>query len=112
MDEVLPGVDAAEAAELVASGATYLDVREVVEFDSGHAPGALHIPMDELRGRLGELPAGLLVVGCRSGARSAKVVGLLLAEGYEAINLTGGLRAWAAAGLEVVDASGAPGVVL
>lgn len=112
MDEVLPSVEPLAAAELVASGATYLDVREVVEFDSGHAPGALHIPMDELRTRLAELPAGLLVVGCRSGARSAKVVEVLLAAGFEAVNLAGGLQAWAAAGLEVINATGAAGVVL
>lgn len=112
MEGALGSIDPAAAAELIAAGATYLDVRETVEFDSGHAPGALHIPLDELEARLGEIPDGPLVVGCRSGRRSADAVELLARLGREAVNLTGGLQAWAAAGLEVVDASGAAGVVL
>jgi DMSO/TMAO reductase YedYZ molybdopterin-dependent catalytic subunit len=61
------------------------------------------IPMGEVQARRHELPqARRIVVVCRSGGRSAAITGALRAHGYDAVNLTGGMCAWAAVGLPVV----------
>ena len=103
-------VTAVEAAQLLRSGAVLLDVREPQEWRAGHAPAARHIPLGELGGRVGELPPGRPVVAvCRSGARSARAAAFLAGQGREASNLTGGMHAWARAGLPVVATGGRPG---
>jgi len=91
-----------------------LDVREPDEWAAGHAPGAHHLPMMELPARLAEVPADAEVaVICRSGGRSAQVVGYLLNNGWEQVrNVDGGMRAWAAAGRPMVSESGEPAHVL
>lgn len=75
-----------------------LDVRRPDEYEIANLGGAL-IPLDELPGRLGELESHrndeLIVVHCRSGARSARAVGMLRQQGFEnAVNLKGGILAW------------------
>jgi rhodanese-related sulfurtransferase len=91
----------------VSSGAALLDVREPDEWQAGHIEGAVHIPLGELPSRLAEVPDdGELVVVCRSGARSAQAVAWLAQNGYEALNLRGGMGAWAAAGREMVSETG------
>ncbi|MBA8794069.1 rhodanese-related sulfurtransferase [Friedmanniella endophytica] len=89
-----------------------LDVREADEWQAGHAPSALHIPLGQLENRLGEIPADRPVITvCRSGRRSALAARQLAAHGRSVSNLDGGMAAWSAAGLPVVTASG-PGTVL
>ncbi|MGA8112580.1 MAG: rhodanese-like domain-containing protein [Actinocatenispora sp.] len=77
-----------------------LDVREDDEWAAGHAPGAHHLPMQEIPARTGEVPMDDQVfVICRSGGRSAQVAAYLLANGWDNVrNVEGGMRAWAAAG--------------
>ncbi len=105
-----PEVSPAEAAELVAAGAILLDVREQDEWDAGHAPQATHLAMSELNDRAGELPKDIrLVCVCHVGGRSSMVADALNQAGWQALNLTGGMRAWQAAGLPVVDSAGKPG---
>ena len=75
-----------------------LDVRQPNEYEAANIGGAL-IPLSELPDRIGELDShrddDVLVVHCRSGARSAQAVGLLQAAGFtNATNLTGGIHAW------------------
>jgi rhodanese-related sulfurtransferase len=84
--------------------AIVLDVRAPGEFEAGHLPGARNIPLAELAGRLGELPAERpVIVCCNSGATSARGVGELRKAGREQVfNLDGGLNAWRQAGLPVV----------
>jgi rhodanese-related sulfurtransferase len=96
----------------VVTGARVLDVREPDEWEAGHIDGALHIPLAELPARVGELsPDEDLVVVCRVGARSARAVAWLLNQGYDAVNLDGGMGAWAAEGLPMVSETGdAPAV--
>ncbi|PPK61757.1 rhodanese-like domain-containing protein [Actinokineospora auranticolor] len=90
------------------NGATLLDVREPDEWNAGHAPGALHIPMGELAERLDDLPPDAhLYVICRSGGRSARVTQYLNANGWDATNVDGGMQSWDALGHQVVAEGGA-----
>lgn len=87
-------INGAEAHRLVASGATLVDVRTPGEFDSGHADGALNIPVDQLSSRLAEVPRDkVVVVYCASGMRSAQAASLLARSGYRVRDL-GTLDAW------------------
>jgi rhodanese-related sulfurtransferase len=77
-----------------------VDVREQYEWDAGRIPGARHIELERVAGRADELPRDRpIVFQCRLGARSAMVTEAFRASGFEAYNLTGGLRAWAERGL-------------
>jgi rhodanese-related sulfurtransferase len=83
-------------------GAFLLDVREDVEWQGGHAPDAVHIPMYDVPQRLDELPTDQpIAVICHVGARSAQVAHWLRAQGYDAHNVEGGMDAWAFLGLPV-----------
>ena len=105
-------ISAARAAAMADEGALIVDVREPHEWQAGHAPKARHIPLGQLARRAGELPHGRAVVTvCRSGARSARAAALLARDGREVSNLTGGMHAWARAGLPVVARGGGPGRV-
>ncbi len=76
-----------------------LDVREDDEWAAGHAPQAVHVPMGQVPQCLGDIPEGGTVhVICRSGGRSAQVTAYLNQAGWEAVNVDGGMRGWAAAG--------------
>lgn len=75
--------------------------------------GAHHVPLADLRDRLAELPTDTAVVAvCRSGRRSAIAARLLTCHGYTAGNLTGGMHAWAAAGLPVITQKNRPGQII
>ncbi|MGX1479569.1 UNVERIFIED_CONTAM: hydroxyacylglutathione hydrolase [Streptomyces canus] len=88
--------------------AVLLDVREHAEWAAGHAPGAVHAPLSELA-RGGRLPRPAedrpVVTICRSGKRSLEAAGLLAARGVDVVDVLGGMRAWAEAGLAVVGGS-------
>ncbi len=91
------------------AGAHLLDVREPEEWTAGHIQGAQHIPMNDVPRRLDELPSDTPVyVVCRVGGRSAQVAAFLAQHGYDAVNLAGGMQAWAAAGREMVSENGRP----
>lgn len=79
---------------------TVLDVRNWSEWQEGHIPGAVHIPLAELAGRLDELRgSGPIAVHCQGGSRSAVAASLLRAEGFDDVaNVDGGYSAWARAG--------------
>jgi rhodanese-related sulfurtransferase len=112
-DSAVPNVSAQRARELVDGGALLLDVREEHEWSAGHAPDAVHLPMSMLGERVGELrPDHPIVCVCHVGARSAAVTAALNRAGWQAVNLDGGMVAWAAAGLPVVDDVGRPGIVV
>lgn len=107
-----PQVDPGEAQQLLEDGARLVDVRRAYEWDAGHAPAALHIPLDQLPGRHDELKgAQQVVMVCRSGSRSARATQWLRQQGYEAVNLDGGMQAWARAGGSVVRDDGSAGRV-
>jgi rhodanese-related sulfurtransferase len=105
----LPSVDAAA----VPADAILLDVRENDEWAAGHAENAVHIPMNEIPARVAELPEGGRVhVVCRVGGRSAQVTQYLIAQGVDAVNVSGGMLDWETAGRPVVDGNGGEGYVL
>lgn len=81
-----------------------LDVREDFEWEEGHIEGAIHIPLAQLPSRFGELDASQPVLAvCHVGQRSAMATAYLRERGFQAQNLEGGIDAWAAEGLPLVD---------
>ena len=105
-------VDVQEASRAAEEGsALLLDVREHEEWVHGRAPGAVHVPMSELRTDSVPRDRPVLVI-CRVGGRSAAVADALAGLGYDAVNVTGGMQAWASAGLPVVTGEGRPGTVV
>lgn len=106
-------IDPVEAHRLVVGGALMIDVREDDEWAAGHAPVALHLPMGQVVERIGELPTSRTIVCmCRAGGRSGSVALHLAGSGYDVRNIAGGMQAWEAHGLPVVDASGDPGRII
>ncbi|MFE4952124.1 FAD-dependent oxidoreductase [Leifsonia sp. NPDC056665] len=85
-----------ELDSTLAAGATLVDVRSAGEHAAGAIPGAVNIPVDELRDRLAELPAGPVVVHCQVGQRGHTAARILAQRGYGVVNLDGGYRTWAA----------------
>ncbi|MEV6210201.1 rhodanese-like domain-containing protein [Kitasatospora sp. NPDC051914] len=97
------------------NGAVLLDVREADEFAAGHAPGAVPFPLGRLAtdGALPLAAAGRTVLAiCRSGNRSQQAVTVLAERGVAAVNVTGGMRARAEAGLPVTTPGGRAGRVV
>jgi rhodanese-related sulfurtransferase len=96
-------ISTARALELVAEGVVYLDVRSVPEFEAGHVPDAYNIPLMH-KGPMGMQPnpdfearvratfdeAQPLVIGCRSGQRSARAAVVLEGLGFAALYDHGG----------------------
>jgi len=79
-----------EIESLVSLGALLLDVRARNEFERGAIEGAINIPVDELRDRIRELPAGRTIVAyCLSGQRSYLACRILKHHGFKALNLSG-----------------------
>jgi rhodanese-related sulfurtransferase len=105
----VPSVDGTAARELVRDGAVLLDVRENAEWNAGHAPQAAHLPLGRIDDAAKKVRGGKqVVVVCRSGNRSRSGAKALIAMGYDAVSLSGGMGAWASAGGQVVDRSGRP----
>ena len=101
------GVGPVEAQDLLRHGAVLIDVREQQEWDAGHAPKARHHPLGSLATSMARLPEDrTLVVVCRSGHRSARATKMLASSGFDVVNLTGGMTAWKAAGLPMVNRRG------
>jgi ArsR family transcriptional regulator len=96
---------AAELAERLREGlVTVVDVRPREEYAAGHIPGALSVPLGELEGRLGEIPADREVVAYCRGVlciQATEAVAALQARGLQARRLEFGLPEWRSAGLPV-----------
>jgi NADPH-dependent 2,4-dienoyl-CoA reductase/sulfur reductase-like enzyme/rhodanese-related sulfurtransferase len=72
-----------------------VDVRTPTEFAAGHIPGAVNVPVDELRSRLGELPRDRpITVYCQVGQRGYLATRVLVQAGFQAANLAGGFRTY------------------
>lgn len=94
----IPAIPVEEVSDL--ADALLLDVREPFEFAAGHAPGAVNVPLGQLAATAVDGNHRVAVI-CRSGNRSAMAVGHLRQRGIDAVNVTGGMAAWVAAGLPV-----------
>ena len=95
--ELFRDVSGAEAQQLVAKkGAMLIDVRTPGETAGGIIPGAILIPMDEIESRMQEIPkAGIKIIYCAAGVRSAGVCDALAMRGYQGLlNLDSGIAAW------------------
>jgi phage shock protein E len=92
-----PGkVDGPAAKALVAAGARVVDVRTADEFASGHVPGAVNIPYDQLPGRAAEIgpPSTPVVLYCRSGRRSGIAIDALQKAGFSKLYDLKTVTAW------------------
>ena len=100
-----PSISAAELQARRTSGVApvVIDVRTPAEYASGHIPGAVNIPFDQVVQRIAEVdaPHGVALY-CVVGLRARKGESALLGAGYEGVlHLEGGLAAWQAAGFPV-----------
>jgi len=100
-DNELPSINADQLQTKLNtdSNMVLLDVRTPGEFNGplGHMDGAILIPVNELSERVDELEKykdDEILVYCRSGNRSVHATRFLLDNGYNAINLLGGIKAW------------------
>lgn len=84
-----------EVDGLLAAGAAMVDVRTAEEYQAGHIPGAINLPLDELSSRRAELPAGQVIVYCQAGQRAHTAVSLI-GEPDRVANLDGGYLTWSA----------------
>jgi rhodanese-related sulfurtransferase len=104
-----------QAHQRVAHGqAVLLDVREAAEWEAGHAPDALHLPLSRLVAGEALPPAAQgrpVVAICRSGRRSRQAVEILTDRGTKATDVTGGMAAWARDGLPVAGPDGDDGAI-
>ncbi len=98
----IPAISVTELPDPLPADLVVLDVREPFEWEAGHIAGATHIPLGVLPVRANELdPQQRTVVVCHLGGRSAQAVMWLSGQGYDVVNLTGGMDAWEAAGRPV-----------
>jgi rhodanese-related sulfurtransferase len=92
-------VPAKRVFDLIQDGAVLVDVREISEWRSGHAPQARHITLGRLPSEAGRLRKDVpVVVMCASGVRSRSGAAQLRSMGYQATSLSGGIAAWRSAG--------------
>ena len=80
---------------------TLLDVRPAEEYQAGHIPGALSVPLAELKKRLAEIPReGVIVAYCRGPycVLAMEAVGLLAGKGFQSVRLEDGVQDWRARG--------------
>ena len=111
-DSPIPQSDVTGLPVEFGDAAILLDVREDDEWQRGHAPGAQHIPMGDIPARIHEIETDKpLYVICHAGGRSQRVAQYLQRNGYQPMNVDGGMLAWAGAGRPVVTDVGGPGDV-
>ena len=98
-------------AEMQRAGELLLvDVRQAEEWERGRIPDSVHIVLEEVTERAGDVPRDRPVVfACRGGSRSAMVADAFRGDGYDAYNMAGGLRAWEQAGLPLEGDEGTAG---
>ena len=94
--EAAAAIDGATAKALAAAGAKVVDVRTPQEFASGHVPGAINIPFDEIGKRAAEIgpPSTRVVLYCRTGRRSGIAADALDKAGYKKVYDFRTVTAW------------------
>jgi rhodanese-related sulfurtransferase len=95
-------IDVDELSARMAEGVRLFDVREPSEYEAGHVPGAVLIPLGDVAERADEFRGdGPAYVVCRSGARSMRACVHLVDHGIPAVNVAGGTLAWVDSGRAV-----------
>jgi rhodanese-related sulfurtransferase len=91
----VPEIDVDDLATRRDGGQVVIDVRTPEEYEEFHLPDVVLIPMGELVERIDELPTeGQLPIICHTGARSYQVAEYLRRQGFDAVNVVGGMVAW------------------
>ena len=94
----VPTISPEEAREyLNDSNYQFIDVRTDSEYDSGHIPNSIHIPLHQIQDRMSEIDSlknKNIIAYCRSGARSSKATKILVEAGFDVLNLSGGVLSW------------------
>lgn len=94
-EDILTGKSDAVYADAIPADAQLIDVREPDEHELGAVPGAVNIPLGQLRDRLSELDKSRPVVAyCQVGLRGYLAERILKQHGFRAANLSGGWLAW------------------
>ena len=100
-----PTIDAPALQDRISAAAVpprLVDVRSPAEYQAGHIPGAVNVPLDALKGSLDELRVVLqdqdVVLVCRSGQRAGQAQEALRGAGFDAPVLAGGINSWTATG--------------
>jgi rhodanese-related sulfurtransferase len=76
-------------------GVPIIDVREAEEYAEARVPGTKNLPLSGLRQTLGDVPIGRTVyIMCASGGRSVRATAFLAEQGYDAVNVMGGITEW------------------
>jgi NADPH-dependent 2,4-dienoyl-CoA reductase/sulfur reductase-like enzyme/rhodanese-related sulfurtransferase len=89
-----PTVQWSDVESLISEGAQIVDVRTNSEYEAGHLPTAINIPVDELRDNLNKITAKKVIVNCQVGQRGHIASVLLRENGIDSYNLDGGYRTW------------------
>jgi rhodanese-related sulfurtransferase len=93
-------ISRAEAREMLEKGAQLVDVRADHEWEAGHLPGAVHIPLAELPQHIEEIDKERpVILYCRGGNRSSMATTALAEAGFDAVKLTEGAVGWEEEGL-------------
>jgi rhodanese-related sulfurtransferase len=91
-----------ELAHVMEDGsAVLIDVREIDEYEAGHVPGAVLVPLGTVVDQAALFTGDPTYVICRSGARSMRACEFFAAQGRPVVNVAGGTLAWVEAGFEV-----------
>jgi len=97
-DDTIGVISVQQLKEKIDQGTSFclIDVRQDWEWDGGHLPGALHIPLGDLASRCEQLPEDVpLIIYCHHGGRSLRACELLNDFGFAMVkNLEGGIDAW------------------
>ncbi len=103
----VPQVPVANLHERIEAGNnpyTVLDVREPSEWREGHIEGALNIPFHQIATHIDDLPSNKPVAAiCGGGNRSSIATSILQREGFDPVNIVGGMDAWKGAGFEIQE---------
>jgi len=101
-------ISVSEFAEQFNEEIFLIDVREIDEYLSGHVPGAIHIPLNEVPNRVEEFRnpnGGPTFVICKVGGLSASACDFLANQSLSVINIAGGTMGWIMQGNDVVEGS-------
>jgi len=97
-------IEVDELETVLSGGARLIDVREVGEYQSGHVPGAVLIPLGTVPDRVADFDGdGPTYIICKTGARSMRAAEFLAERGLDVVNVAGGTMAWMRSGRTIVD---------